>query len=585
MKRNFFSSLCLGLVIVASSCSFSSGGISRIFGGSTDNWSGSTESITYNRNNPQYELPSGVQTLNIKTNEPVEIYVAKMNFGSTAISKQNSRYIVNSGLLSAENSRSGEMESLLVVMNEDSVPTLPEPTFTRKDFAPARDFVPPSLEDLKGGTSGRFASESVVQPQKSVVKEWKKEDTKELWTDIPNNVEPEGIKASKFVGLQWYTKRTATLKYASDICYVWVINDGNVSVDDTKITTLGKKFDEMYPLVRGVFGEESNQMYHSSSLVDIKTQSDTGEKVNIVVYDIEGDKQSGGTLGYFWAKDYYTQESSQGAVSLNGSISDLELTNEGKYFYIDSGFLASRSNIIYSTLAHEFQHMINFKQKNIDYGRSPSTWFNEMLSMVCEDMIQSHLGVTDKDSSIGRLPIFCLGYFYSGITDWLSGSYQSYSYAGAYAFGAYLARNYGGMDLVNKISTNAYVDQASITQALQDSGQNETFETVFEKYAQSLLLDNNPVANAPSFKKSVKGIGTDKYMKEIDIFNLYMDSKKYRPVLFSPDANSRVALRPYGFSFHTVGYTQYAGTVQLRFSSPVEQNEKIYILVQPRKGR
>ena len=56
---------------------------------------------------------------------------------------------------------------------------------------------------------------------------------------------------------------------------------------------------------------------------------------------------------------------------------------------------------------------------------------------------------------------------------------------------------------------------------------------------------------------------------------------KVRPGLMNTDANSRVDLRPYGFTLHSIGYTDSAGEIQLTFSSPVEDKEKVYILVQP----
>ena len=250
--------------------------------------------------------------------------------------------------------------------------------------------------------------------------------------------------------------------------------------------------------------------------------------------------------------------------------------------------------MLYSTLAHEFQHMINFGQKTMPSMKTAQTeaqvlfsqtWSNEMMSMVCEDMVQEYLGVQDKDSPIGRLPWFCQYYYLSGLTDWLGGNSVQVSYAGAYAFGAYLARNYGGKELIKQIAINNYVDQQAITQALKSIG--ETFDSVFKKYAQALVLDNAPsTANAPSFKKSVLGIGEGKKMKAIDIFNVqYQDelgrTQTVRPGLMKTDANSRVDLRPYGFTLHSIECTDSAGDIQLTFSSPVEDKEKVYILVQP----
>ena len=115
---------------------------------------------------------------------------------------------------------------------------------------------------------------------------------------------------------------------------------------------------------------------------------------------------------------------------------------------------------------------------------------------------------------------------------------------------------------------------------MKSIGEKETFESVFEKYAQALVLDNAPsTANAPSFNRSVEGINGN--MKAIDIFKGQFQDEELYPILLDTNANSRVDLRPYGFTLHSIGYTKSAEDIQLTFSSPVEDKEKVYILVQP----
>ena len=75
-------------------------------------------------------------------------------------------------------------------------------------------------------------------------------------------------------------------------------------------------------------------------------------------------------------------------------------------------------------------------------------------------------------------------------------------------------------------------------------------------------------------------------MPAIDIFNVQSHdelgrTQKVRPGLMKTDANSRVDLRPYGFTLHGVRYTESASTINLTLSSPVNDAEKVYILVQP----
>ena len=590
--RGIFVLALLLFVCGAVSCSWESVGefVATLIP-SVDYWEGKTASWSCDGTEVQYEVPQNVRTLNLTVNGAVDIFMVKMNTGSTVVPRQASRYIVSATAGSDENagaiysSRSAlEENSLFEMDGMENVSGISASGIIRKDFAPARDFVPPTL-DL-GGSSRSVAGaaySTVTEPVKSVaqIKPEVDKTTKELWVDSAAG----------------YVKKSATLRAQGTNCYIWVLDECFEADDGSKITStqaqeLATQFDSMYQPIRDVFGNESDEMIHyngsSESDSNIEEVSDTGKKVNIVVYDIEGDYKDGqqsGTLGYFWAKDYYTQARAAAEGNPNNK-KVLRLTNEGKYFYVDSYFLNEAPLMLYSTLAHEFQHMINFGQKNMNNRVSSQTWSNEMMSMVCEDMVQDFLKVSEEASPISRLPYFCLGYYKSGLTDWLSDANVAYSYAGAYAFGAYLARNYGGKDLINQIATNQYVDQEAITRALKSIGKNETFESVFRKYAQALVLDNPPDnVNAPVPTFKTEAVGINGKMPAIDIFKqkvTYQDgSTAGKPVLLKRDSQGRVDLRPYGFTLHGVGYTESASTINLTFSSPVNDAEKVYILVQP----
>lgn len=547
-------------------------------------------------NHVQYELRAYETTFSHNVTGPVDIYMAKMNLSSTVIPASSTRYIVSTSMGEEQHiggflsSRSAEEENFLLEIDDwENVSGITPSGFIREDYAPARDFVPPFHE--KDGSAGSARLASVVsEPMKATpTKALTVGVTKDLWVDVPAST---AGAIESFVNSK-YTKRRATLQAVGTNCYIWVLNDnftkGTASGDfitREKAIALADKFDSIYEPIREVFGTESNEIISTNGFYTI---SDT--KVNIVVYDIEDDYTEGqgsGVAGYFWAKDYYT------ATEEPSNEDDVRpLSNEGKYFYVDSGFLNDYPDMIYSTLAHEFQHMINFGQKTMKSMKtatkqsdivSSSTWSNEMMSMVCEDMIQKSLGIELLDSPVYRLLTFATNYYRSGLTDWLQDSNVDYSYAGAYAFGAYLARNYGGKDLIKQIATNQYVDQDAITQALKAIGKNESFETVFKKYPQALVLDNAP-KGAPSFNKSVQGIGGD-MMPALNLFTMEVQDDRgniysFKPTLLPPNAGNRVDLRPYGFTLHEVISTDSAGTVNITFSSPVSENEKVYILVQP----
>ena len=184
--------------------------------------------------------------------------------------------------------------------------------------------------------------------------------------------------------------------------------------------TFRDKFEAFYPIETYVFGNESNKLINplastnkvsEAAIYDMASKSDTGTKINIVLYDIGADYNKSsqcGVLGYFYSKDYFTK--------LTNSNTVIDYSNQGKYFYIDAPYAASKVKdsdgktqdtlaTTISTLAHEFQHMINFGVKNIEKDLSPDTAYNEMLSMLCEDMLASQLGLDDDESvKSERLP-------------------------------------------------------------------------------------------------------------------------------------------------------------------------------------
>jgi hypothetical protein len=156
---------------------------------------------------------------------------------------------------------------------------------------------------------------------------------------------------------------SAKLLYSGTHSNVWVYNNQITSLDAGK---LGAEFDsKIYPIVTTNFGVESDV--------------DGNGKVNILCYDIQdGFSGSGGYIGgYFWPGDLYTQYNS----------------NQSEIFYIDTYPTMGSGSIkdvtkAYSTLAHEFQHMVNFNRNVFIEGSTDSmdTWLDEGMSMAAEQM-------------------------------------------------------------------------------------------------------------------------------------------------------------------------------------------------------
>jgi hypothetical protein len=163
-----------------------------------------------------------------------------------------------------------------------------------------------------------------------------------------------------------------------------------------------------------------------------------------------------------------------------------------------------------STLAHELQHMIHFYQKavvetadGVDIGLTSDVWINEMLSLMAEDFVSERFQDAGLDirgprgvigssegpwnNTYGRLPGFNL-YADWPLTIWYG---DPVDYSVSYAFGAYLARNFGGADLMRSILGSPHVDEAAITDALGEQGSSLAFEDVLRLHPVSVLLSDN----------------------------------------------------------------------------------------------
>ncbi|WP_342399973.1 Ig-like domain-containing protein [Weizmannia sp. FSL W8-0676] len=191
-------------------------------------------------------------------------------------------------------------------------------------------------------------NKALKKETKSIKKDYVKGDSKSFYV--------QNMETNEFSSI------SATLLYSGAHANVWV-NNNDITEDEA--TLLGKEFDnKIYRLDVDNFG--------------LPSDVDQNGKVNILCYDIQdGFSGSGGYVaGYFSPRDLY----------------HYSYSNESEIFYIDTyplmGMSATKDvSQAYSTLAHEFQHMINFNQKVFVQGLTDmDTWMNEGLSMAAEQI-------------------------------------------------------------------------------------------------------------------------------------------------------------------------------------------------------
>ncbi|MBQ6782096.1 MAG: hypothetical protein IJP62_12850 [Treponema sp.] len=559
-----------------------------------------TDSWSYSSSNDTHEVSTANAKLTISGANGRTLYMMKTNPTKTRISSTYTRYVESATGFS--NLDSGDVAA----PTSGTAPSKPGgisiPWIFGFDVQSNGTCLSTELNaklNLNAMTVSGARAATLPDLEPSLAQTFSVGDTKTIYVDNNSSI-------SSFV------QKSATLRATGTNCYVWVVEGyyGNVTSGGQKINTsiaqsIADNFDKIYPMVKKVFGDESDKLIYTTdgstvtSYPAMESSSETGTKVNIVIYDIGNDYKSasnpsGGTVGYFYSKDYIT-----GYTANTNSV--LAKSNQGKYFYVDAYYAANQTAMVYSTLAHEFQHMVNFGVKviNSNMKLSPETWYNEMLSMLCEDMMKDYLeknnsNFTDCDSPFDRLPMFCRHYYDTGLEYRTSGVTNAviYSYANNYAFGAWLLRNYGGISLLNHISTNNYVDIASITNAT-----NVSIETLLKDYTKACLINKSDYG----FNKSVTQTAfvANSYYYPLDAVNLwklssilgasyteYLNNQKTYSSYYSYNGpvcfgyNAQVELRPYGFTLVRVGtINSNSATVQFNTTN-IDNAQKTYLLIQ-----
>lgn len=399
-----------------------------------------------------------------------------------------------------------------------------------------------------------------------------------------------------------YVKKTAKLYAKTDNVYCWVIEDDKnpwISTTEKGEVTAeiadkySNKMQEIYKYITEVFGPLPENMIYSpnGSFNDcVKSPmtnfSTTGIKINIVIGDIFSDNTNemaandNGVMGMVCQKDLY-------ASGVKGKDTVVDASNLGNYFYLDSYWAVKDEKEAFSTMAHEFQHLIGFGLKYVEYALEYDSYYlTEMLSMLTEDMMQEYLEVSDNNVALARLPLFNRCYFLLGLNEFSQDEYMAIAYANAYAFGAWLSRQYGGTKLIHEMALNKYVGIDCMVNAVNTiTGKDYSYLDLLRKYTQALVFTNTDYAYPTMNKEAETSSTYNGYtypMKAIDLWNLAdrlevksSDYVKYDgPQYFSSSSGSK--LPPYGFTLHKVGTVDAdAESVNLTLSAGVVGNEPV----------
>ncbi|MBQ0051661.1 MAG: hypothetical protein KBT11_06290 [Treponema sp.] len=372
-------------------------------------------------------------------------------------------------------------------------------------------------------------------------------------------------------GLTKFESKRAVLRYSGRNCNIWSVVNEPI-LDAVSMKKLAETFDRFYVSERSVFGEESNKIYvyNGSKFVldDLTKHSDWGNKINIVVYNISKEN----VIGYFHNKDYY-QSARELLASRNLKYTSgdaANYSNAGKFIYLNYRYASGEKNnpnyefaiseqnkrLAESTLIHEFQHMINFSVKGMK-GLNSADWYNEMLSMLAEDMFASQIGTGEKAPAVMRMSTFQNHYFKSGLTEFKT----SYAYGTAYAFGAWLVRNFGGVDFIKIVMNDGLVNEASVLDAVNAlSPKKYTFDDLFDVYV----------------KDCINSTGFDAITSPSENYVFDFSKIKTYPIVKPVGKSEGMDIGPYGFVVREIETNENSLTLSL---SQRTKAETVHIIV------
>lgn len=278
-------------------------------------------------------------------------------------------------------------------------------------------------------------------------------------------------------------QQTAVLKRVSAHAYFYVDTQA-APVSETQLDQFVSTFEStIYPRVTGVFGEEA------------KPGVDGDDRLFIVfspaVHDFD---HMTDLLGYFWAPDAVPNPAS-------GSHS-----NQKEVLFMSDRLFAASPLLAYGTLAHEFQHLINFTRKGplLNYAANEATWLDEGMAMLSmevagyglsagEQLVATNIRDFESDPAAYALQDF-------------RNNPNGYAFGQSYLFVRYLVDRYGA-GVMKEIIGTPKRGQDAVEEVLERHG--DSFVHFFQDWTIANVLSDTPAsAGTPYHYQSLRLTGT-----------------------------------------------------------------------------
>ena len=235
-------------------------------------------------------------------------------------------------------------------------------------------------------------------------------------------------------------KVTATCIAKSEHLYVYIENSVRGMLTDAEAVAIGREFDtRIYQKVRDWMGTEW------------KPGLDRDNRITLLMHDVGMNDSGLDYGGYFAPAD---------------QLPTAPNSNRREMLYMDIFQFRERPrHTFYSSLAHEFAHLVNWFQNG---GTTDQRWLEEGTASFVEWAVYGTVHTIFVDGYL-RNPSVSLAY---------ENTWDVY-YGGAFMLMLYLYEQYGGSELIRGIVRSDALGEQAIDAALAGRGRSDRFSTVF----------------------------------------------------------------------------------------------------------
>ncbi|MBI3037546.1 Ig-like domain-containing protein, partial [bacterium] len=237
---------------------------------------------------------------------------------------------------------------------------------------------------------------------------------------------------------------------------IFYFDDQNTydSTAQSLINSLDSAWSAIYSKDREIFGVEPPATYNGLNL---------GDDITVLL------SSKIDTAGYFYSGDLYPPSQIQSGIS-----------NQRKMFYLQYNPSQISNTSLESTMAHEFQHMINFYQRKQN-NLTEEDWLNEGCSGYAEHVCGYKISTTNQSKAI-QVNDYFAAISITPLTNW-AGSHENYGQV--YLFSTWLGQNFGGNGSMQNLLTSKSVGKDAVAAY---SGQ--TFDKIFAQWTIALYVNN-----------------------------------------------------------------------------------------------